>query len=137
MNDDARPCTPVSALKGSKRQRQEEVAISALLSETTITEAATKVGINESTLRRWLAEPAFQSRYREARRQVVEQAVSALQRAAGKSVEALQRNLTCGVPTAEIAAAKAILDQAFRGMEVLDLAARIEQLERTRDEGAA
>jgi len=33
-------------------------------------------------------------------------------------------------PAARVSAAKAILDQAFKGMEVLDLAARIEQLER-------
>jgi hypothetical protein len=119
---------------GEKRSRREDVALAALLSEPTIAKAATTAGISEPTLLRWLAEPEFQRRYREARRQVVEQAVSALQRAAGESVESLQRNLTCGVPSAEIAAAKAILDQAFRGMEVLDLAAEIAELKRQRDE---
>ena len=122
---------------GSKRPQREDAALAALLSEPTIEQAATTAGISEPTLWRWLADPSFKARYREARRQVVEQAVSALQRAAGESVEALRRNLTCGAPTAEIAAAKAILEQAFRGIEVLDLAARIEQLERTRDGGAA
>ena len=122
---------------GEKRSRREETAIAALLACPTLEAAAERAGIDPATLRRWLADPSFAARYRAARRQVVEQAVSALQRAAGESVEALQRNLTCGTPTAEIAAAKAILDQAFRGMEVLDLAARIEQLERARDGGAA
>ena len=127
----------MSAGHGEKRSRREDSAIAALLCEPTIAQAAAAAGISEPTLKRWLCDPSFKTRFREARRQVVEQAVSALQRAAGESVEALRRNLTCGTPTAEIAAAKAILDQAFRGMEVLDLAARIEQVERTRDGSTA
>src|SRR5262249_31641139 len=38
-------------------------------------------------------------------------------------------NLSCGNPSAEIAAAKAILDNGLRGVEVADLAERIGQLE--------
>lgn len=114
---------------GEKQSRRAEAAIGALLTCSTLEAAAEQAGIVPSTLRRWLVEPAFQQRFREARRQAVEQAVAALQRAASESVETLQRNLTCGVPTAEIAAAKAILDQAFRGLEVIDLVERIEQLE--------
>jgi hypothetical protein len=120
---------------GEKRSRSEETAISALLACSTIDAASEQAGIAPATLRRWLRDPDFQRRYREARRQVVEQAVSALQQAACASVETLQRNLTCGAPAAEITAAKAILDQAFKGMEVIDLAARIEQLERARESG--
>jgi hypothetical protein len=116
-----------------KREQLEDRALAALLSETTIVKAAAAAGISESTLARWLAEPSFRARYREARRRVVEQAISSLQRATGEAVETLRRNLTCGVPAAEISAAKAIVDQAFRGLEVIDLASRIEQLERGTD----
>jgi hypothetical protein len=115
---------------GEKRSRREDAALAALLAEPTITQAATKAGISESTLRGWLRDPAFQGRYRDARRQVVEQAVAALQRAASASVETLQRNLTCGVPTAEIAAAKTIFDLALRGLELLDMAAEVAELKR-------
>jgi hypothetical protein len=121
---------------GEKRSRSEETAISALLACSTIDAASEQASIAPATLRRWLRDPDFQRRYREARRQVVEQAVSALQQAACASVETLQRNLTCGAPAAEITPAKAILDQAFKGMEVIDLAARIEQLERAQNGGA-
>jgi hypothetical protein len=127
----------MSAPKGGKRPQQEEAAISALLTEPTIAAAAKTVGIDESTLRRWLAEPAFKARHRDARRQLVEHAISGLQQAASDAVATLSRNLSCGLPAAEISAAKAILDQAFRGMEVLDLAARIEQLERGQTSGDA
>jgi hypothetical protein len=53
--------------------------------------------------------------------------VSGLQQATSQAVETLEQNLTCGIPASEIAAAKAILDQAFRGLEVIDLAERIER----------
>ena len=114
---------------GEKRSRQAEAAITALLACPTIEAAAEQVGIAPATLRRWLAEDDFQRRYRAARRQVVEQAVAGLQQAAGEAVSALRRNLTSGVPAAEIAAAKAIIDQAVKGVELVDLAARIEALE--------
>ena len=127
----------MTAGHGSKRPQREDAAVGALLSEPTIAEAATKAGVSESTLLRWLADPAFKARYREGRHQVVEQAVSALQRAAMKAVDALERNLACGAPPSEIAAARAVLDQAFRGLELSDLAERIEQLEQSGNGGAA
>jgi hypothetical protein len=118
---------------GSKRPQREDAALAALLSEPTIEAAATKAGISEPTLWRWLAEPSFKSRYRDARRQVVEHAISGLQQAAGEAVEALRRNLQCGVPASEIAAAKAIIDQAVKGVELVDLAERVEALEASAD----
>jgi DNA-binding MurR/RpiR family transcriptional regulator len=116
---------------GQKRERLEDRALVALLSEPTIAQAATKAGVSESTLLRWMANPSFKARYRDARRQVVEHAVSGLQQAANKAVAALERNLTCGIPAVEVGAAKAILDQAIKGVELVDLAERVEQLELT------
>ncbi len=123
----------VSAGHGEKRSRREEAAIAALLAEPTIDAAARQAGIAASTLRGWLRDPDFQRRYRDARRQVVEQAITAIQRATGEAVEALRRNLTCGVPAAEIAAAKAIMDQAVKGVELVDLAERVGALEQAAD----
>jgi uncharacterized protein with ATP-grasp and redox domains len=116
---------------GQKRDRLEDAALAALLSEPTIGLAAAKTGVSESTVRRWLQDAEFQARYRTARRQVVEVAVSGLQQATSEAVDALRRNLTCGVPAAEIAAAKAVIDFAIKGVELTDLAERVEQLERT------
>jgi hypothetical protein len=114
---------------GQKRERLEDRALVALLSEPTIEAAAKRADVAESTLLRWLAEPEFKARYRAARRQVVEQAVTTLQQATGDAVATLTRNLTCGVPASEIAAAKAVLDFAVKGVELVDLAERVEQLE--------
>jgi len=119
----------MSVEHGGKRPRQGEAAISALLAEPTIAGAATKAGIAESTLRRWLAEPAFRAHYRDARRQVVEAAVGRLQAVATQAVDTLARNLTCGIPAVEVGAAKAVLDQATKAVELMDLAERVEHLE--------
>jgi len=118
---------------GQKRARLEDGALAALLSEPTIAAAATKAGIGESTLLRWMAETDFKARYRAARRQVVEGAIGRLQQAATLAVDALTRNLTCGTPAVEVGAARTILDQATKAVELVDLAERVEALERASD----
>ncbi len=114
---------------GDKLSRKQEQAIAALLSTSTIGEAAKACGVNDATMWRWLQLPDFQSAYRAARRQVVERAVSELQAAASEAVETLKRNLTCGKPEAENRAAQIIIEQAVKGIELLDLQERVERLE--------
>jgi hypothetical protein len=99
-------------------------------------QAATKASISESTMLRWLADPAFQARYRAARRAVVETAVAGLQQATGEAVETLRRNLKCSIPAAEISAAKAVLDFSLKAIELTDLAERVEQLEQAAEAAA-
>jgi hypothetical protein len=128
-----------SAGHGEKRSRREDAALAALLACPTIELAAEQAGVAGSTLRGWLRDPAFQQRYRAARGQVLTQAVSALQQAAGKAVTVLATIAEdiAAPPAARVSAAKAILDQAFRGTEVIDLAARIAQLEQAQNGGDA
>ena len=116
---------------GGKRLRKEEAAIAGLLTEPTIEAAAVKAGVSESTLVRWLQEPAFKAQYRAARRSVVEGAIGRLQQAATQAVDALARNLTCGTPAVEVGAAKAILDQSIKAVELVDLVERVEALEQS------
>jgi hypothetical protein len=111
-----------------KITRKQEAAVAALLTEPTHAIAAAKAGIGEATLQRWLRLPEFQVMYRQARRQVVEAAVGRLQQATGQAVEALQRALTCGRPSAEIRAGVAILDHSLKAVEVMDLAGQVEEL---------
>ena len=119
----------MTARSGGRRELREDVALAALLSERTIAEAAAKAALSESTMLRWLADPAFKARYRDARRQVVEAAITGIQQAASDAVAALRRNLTCGIPAVEVGAAKSVLDFAVKGVELVDLAERVEQLE--------
>jgi len=115
---------------GEKRNRRQEIAIAALISEPTVEGAAAKAGIAPVTLWRWLRDDSgFREAYRAARRQVIEQAVANLQRAAGEAVETLRTNLHADSPSVQVRAAVAILEHAYRGAEVLDLAERINALE--------
>jgi hypothetical protein len=127
----------VTAGHGSKRPQREDAALAALLSESTIEAAAKTAGVGESTLLRWIQEPDFKARYRAARRSVVEGAIGRLQQAATQAVDALTRNLTCGTPAVEVGAARSILDQAIKAVELIDLAERIEALEQAAETAAA
>lgn len=121
----------MTAGRRGKRPRHEDAALAALLAEPTIAQAAEKAGIGESTLLRWLADPAFKARYRDARRQIVEHAVARLQQTTSEAVGALRRNLACGNPSVEVGAARVVFDQALRAIELADLAERVEQLEQS------
>lgn len=114
---------------GQKLTRKKEKAIGALLSETTIIDAAAVAGVSESTLRRWLKLPEFLSEYRTARRQVVEQAIAQLQQASGIAVESLISSVQSKSEYLRVKAALAILDHSYKGVEVLDFSQRIEDLE--------
>ena len=114
---------------GAKADRKREQAILALLAHPTIPEAARACGVSDKTLWRWLQDEEFRRSYREARRQVLEGAISNLQQATGEAAAALRRNLSCGVPSVEVRSALGIIEQAIKGAELLDLAERIATLE--------
>lgn len=107
---------------GSKLARKQEALIAALLSEPTHAAAATKAGVSEATLRRWLALPTFQDAYRQARRELVEGAVGRIQAATGQAVDTLVAVARNGVKDGDrVRAAVALLDHAFRGLADADL----------------
>lgn len=111
---------------------KQERAILALLSEDTAKAAAEACGVNEATLWRWLQLPAFRARYREARRQAVEATFAHLQRSGERASKVLLEIAeSADAPaSARVAAARAIIEQGVRGVEVLDIVERIEALER-------
>jgi hypothetical protein len=108
---------------------KQEKLLLALLTEKDVKTAAEKAGVGEASAYRWLKEPEFVSEYRRLRRDAVEQAASQLQNAAGDAVATLRKNLSCGNPNAEISAAKIILEQATKAVEILDLTERLEKIE--------
>jgi kynurenine formamidase len=99
------------------------------MSTSTLKDAAAQAKVSEVTLWRWLQDEDFAKAYRAARRQVVERAVSELQAAASEAVETLKRNLHCENPGVEIRAAQIVLEQAVKGIELIDLQERVERLE--------
>ena len=114
---------------GEKLSRRKEQALAALLHHSTIKAAAEAVGVNEKTLRVWMANPDFLRAYRAARSQLVENAVAQMQRAAGAAVAVLTGKLTSEKDVDVIKAALGIYDRSVRGVELLDLLERVEALE--------
>jgi len=119
---------------GENLSHKQEQAIAALLSETTITAAAEKVGVSEVTLHRWLKLPHFVTAYREVRRQAVEKGTAQIQQASWAASTTLVRLLGSGSDSVRLRAAQTILDHANKGVEVLDFEERLEALERQAEE---
>lgn len=102
---------------GEIMAKNTEKALAALLTNSSVKDAALVSGLSEETLYRYLRDEKFSDEYAEARRQIVESAVTGLQNAANEAVAALRRNLTCDNPQAEIRAAQLILDNVFGNSE--------------------
>ena len=109
----------------------QERAIIALLNEQTIGRAAAAADVGQRTLYRWLKDPTFSRAYREARREAFGQAIALTQRYAPLAVNTLaQVMMDDGAPSSsKVAAATTILRFGREGIELDDLAARVEALE--------
>ena len=116
---------------GEKLSRKQEALISALLTAPTLADAAHTAGIGEVTAWRWLKDSDFQAAYREARRAVVQQAITQVQRATGEAVETLRSVMqdSGSTASARVSAAKAILETAVKAVELEALEARVAALE--------
>jgi len=118
---------------GAKFPRKRQEAIAALLEFPTVREAAEAVKIGEATLFRWMQDLDFQTGYREARRRVVDEAVTRLQRSAREASETLRTVMldTQTPASVRVSAARAILDYATKAVEFEEVERRLEVLEDT------
>lgn len=118
--------TPQSGLS-AKQQK----AVTALLDQPTIKDAAAAANISRATLNRWLDDETFATAYRSASHRVFETALSNLQAITAEAVQTLrsvQRD-DAARPGEKVAAAKAVLDFALKGREALELTERLAALE--------
>jgi len=112
--------------------RNQEKAISALLSSPSISEAAKAVGIGERTLWRWLKLDDFTEAYREARVELVNQAITLVQAGMAKAVQTLKDVMTNekAPASARVSAARAMIDMGLKATEIENLEKRITELEK-------
>jgi hypothetical protein len=115
---------------GRKLPHKREEAIAALIQLGSAEKAAARCGVSERTLRNWLNDPAFPADYRQARRDLIDEAVRELQLATQAAVTTLVKLLQSDKPAVALRAAQLILDQSFRGAELLDLAEAVKDLHR-------
>ena len=114
---------------GEKQSRKQEQAITALLTEPTVAEAARTAGVSESTVRRWLHDSKFRNAYRAARGELLEHTLARLIQASEKAIAKLEVNLDCGKPSIEVRAAAVILRELIRARELVDLGELIQEQE--------
>ena len=111
---------------------KRQLAIIALLSEPTLEGAARKAGISDTTLYRLLKDSSFVAEYREARREALGQAVAQLQAngsKAGKALVEIIENKKAPA-MARVRAIEVLFEYSLRSLELDDLGARLEKLEK-------
>jgi len=114
----------------AKLSRKEDQAVAALLTPGTLADAAHAVGIGERTLRNWLKRPTVLAAYRAARRELVQRSIARVQAASGTAVDTIVAVAKDGPKDADrVRAAVALLDHAYRGMELIELETRLLELE--------
>jgi len=115
---------------------KQERALVALLDCGEIKEASRVADVSDVTLWRWLQLPAFQTRYRAARRQLVETAIAQLQSDCTIAVRVLREVAEDkeAPASSRVAAARAIIEQSVSAIQLTDLQERLEQIEKLLDE---
>jgi hypothetical protein len=122
---------------GDKLDAKHEAALTALLGTRSVRAAARKCKLSEPTLFRFLQEPIFKAQYRAARRELVETATAKLQAECTSCVTVLaQIARDKKAPHASrVAAARIIIEQSIKAVELMDLAERLERLEEVLKKG--
>lgn len=111
---------------------KQEQGIVALLSEPTMAKAAAAIGVAQKTIHRWLDDPNFLAAYRKARREAFAHAISMTHQYAPVAVQVLVKiSVNEAAPfAARVSAAATLLKFSRESLELDDLAARVEVVER-------
>ncbi len=127
-----------SAGHGAKSAAVRERAILALLSEKTITKAAEKIGIDESTLRRWLADDeAFQTAYASARHAPFQAGISRVQALTAQAVDTLEDLLGAEkYPNVRLGAARTLVEVGIHQHDAEHILHKLDEIEASQREGS-
>ncbi len=107
---------------------KQTAAVRALLASVTLEEAARKVGVASCTITRWMKLPAFRQALSAERARLLEGCVNLLHTGARHAIEALLRGLKAEREADQLRAAALLLDNLFRGRELLDVNEKIAEL---------
>lgn len=117
---------------GEKLSRNQERVIVALLNHTSVAKASGAAGIGEVTIYRWLKDDGFNSAYRDARRQVVQQGIVKILKSIAAAVTTLTEIMENkeAPASSRVSAAKTILEIGVRATELESLEFRVAELEK-------
>jgi hypothetical protein len=115
---------------------KQERALSSLLALGEVKAAAKDAKCGETTLWRWLKDDAFAQAYREGRRKVLEASASRLTADSVKASAVLVKIAEDekAPASARVAASRAIIENAVKAVETLDLEPRLKEIERRLEE---
>ena len=117
--------------KATGKSRKREQAIAALLSTSTVAEAAAQCRLSVRTLQRWLAEPEFAKQFSQAKAGLLRDATTQLLRESTGAVTTLAAvSKDADAPTgARVQAAARIIELAATSFKTEELERRLTALE--------
>ena len=116
---------------GAKSAAVREKAIVSLLSEKTITEAAAKAGIDESTVRRWLSEDeVFQAEYAAARQAAFQAGIYRAQALTARAMDTLEELLDDEKhPNVRLGAARTVAEIGIHQYDAETILKKLDEIE--------
>jgi hypothetical protein len=111
--------------------RNQLKAVEALISYDTVADAAKACGLARDTVYRYLKDPLFDHELKKAKRTMVDRAILSLQRScrhAATALAAICRDEEAP-PSARVAAAREILSQTMKAIEIEGIEERLQALE--------
>ena len=118
------------------KSRKADNILQALLTHRTIREAAQTAKVSERVIYDYLADPAFESRYRAARDDIIRGVSNHLRECMGEAVDIIadiMRDKENRVAD-RLAAAKAVLEFGDKYIESNDILERLEKLEKNAED---
>ncbi|NCC51875.1 MAG: hypothetical protein EOM20_11745 [Spartobacteria bacterium] len=109
---------------------KQKSGVESLLTSPTIRDAARATGTSERTFYRWMADPVFTAELNTRRRILMDAAVNALRIHIAAAVQALADLLHAEHEGVRRAAAKDLIELAFKASERTEILDRIQALER-------
>jgi hypothetical protein len=105
--------------------------MAALLSESCIQEAARVAGISETTGYRWLKDADFKTAFKTLQDSITSDAVARIKGSMNIAVATLKYVMrdSEALPSARVSAARVILENSFKSIEIMDVLERLELLE--------
>ncbi|MBM7780456.1 helix-turn-helix domain-containing protein [Arthrobacter tumbae] len=115
--------------RNARLSRKQEAALAALAVVGSTKEAAERVGVAESTVRRWFASEPFREAYRQQSRELNGEALDDLRMAQKEAVRVLRAGLSAESPATQVRAASRLLEVGLKIRDD-DIEARLADLER-------
>ena len=105
--------------------------LEAYLTEPSFEASYKKVGLSKPTALKYRNDPAFKQAYTVSKRKMMEEVTTRLQQASFEAVDVLREvmNDVDSTPTARIQGAKAVIENAYKGIELEDISLRLEAIE--------